>query len=202
MRRRTSLNRSARLATIAGAIALALSAAPASADRGGLNAARAEMMRVHVRLTRAAHTDPAVLASRDAARAACAAVYQVRQNVLAAVRKTPEYADLRMALWAKQRQIHGLHDEIPAHVQSIVSSAHDAMSIRSKLGAMERDALEADAAYVEARDDANLKLAEQQRTLREALAAIRNDPEFAAASARAQAMQRSITGYNAVATAR
>ena len=160
-------------------------------------------MRIHIRLLHAAENDSAVIQSRDAARAACAAAYQVRQNVLANVRKSPEYADLRLALWAKQRQILGLYDEIPVRVQFLVGSARDAMDVRSKLGALENAALDADAGYVEARNDANQKLGDQQKTLRDALDAIRNDSEFAAASARVQQLQRSITGYtNAVASAR
>lgn len=205
MRRQSPSNRTGRrLATVVGAIVLSLAAAaPASANRGALNAARSELMRVHLRLSRAAQSDPAVLQARDEARAACAALYQVRQNVLAAVRKSPEYADLRMALWAKQRQLLGLHDEVPARVQTIMASARDAMDVRVKLGAMENAALEADEAFVAAREEANLKLGLQQKTLRDALDAIRNDPEFAAASARVQSMQRSITGFKeAVATAR
>jgi hypothetical protein len=171
--------------TIVGALALSLAAVPASANRGALNVARSELMRVHLKLSRAAQSDATVIQARDAARAACAALYQVRQNVLAAVRKSPEYADLRMALWAKQRQILGLHDELPVRVQTIMVSARDAMDLRAKLGAMDNAALEADETFVAAREDANMKLGLQQKTLRDALDAIRNDPEFAAASARA-----------------
>lgn len=211
MRRHIFTNWSGRrTAILAGVLTLALAAVPTHASwgetrgsRSAIASARADLMRVHIRLIRAAESDPAVIEARDAARTACAALYQIRQNVLAGVRKSPEYADLRMALWAKQRQILGLYDEIPTRVQSIVGSAHDAMELRSKLGAIETAALEADPAFVEARDDANAKLNLQQKTLREALDGIRSNNDFIAASARVQSMQRSITGYtNAVASAR
>lgn len=188
---------------------LALLATPARAAQGyypaggsSLTAARSELNRVQIRLLRSAQVDPAVIEARDAARRACAALYQVRQNALALVRATPEYADLRLALWAKQRQISGLHDEIPHRVQAMVTSAKDAMELRSKLGALEQAALDADPAYVEAREDANQRLAAHQHAQREAIESVRSNAEFVAALNRVQSMQRSITGYrNAVATA-
>lgn len=196
----------AKFPVAAAILAVALASLPftARAESGGrsaLAAARSDLMRVHVRLLRAAQNDPAVVQARDAARAACAAVYQLRQNVLAGVRKSPEYADLRLALWAKQRQLSGLHDEIPTRVQSIVGSARDAMEVRAKLGALENAALDADAAYVAARDEAMMRLGAQQKAQRDALEAIRSDAELVAASVRVQSMQRAITGF-AVATAR
>ena len=173
--------------------AVATSSAVARCD--GLSAARAELMRLHVRLTRAAMADPDLLAARDAASKACAEVYQLRQNAIAKVAQTQDYADLRLALWGKQKQLEGLYVEIPARVQAIVGGAKDAMSIRAKLTQLESAALEADDAYVEARDAANQKLAAYQKAQRDALDSIRNDPSFAAATQRVQAMQRAITGF-------
>ena len=176
-------------------------ASPAFAGHDGLTVARAELMRLHVRLTRAALSDPALLQARDAAGHACADVYQLRQNALAKVAQTQDYADLRLALWGKQQQLEGLYVEIPMRVQSIVSGAKDAMSIRAKLSQLESATLEADPAYVEARDEANQKLAAYAKAQHDALDAIRNDPSFAAASQRVQAMQRSITGYRGASVA-
>jgi hypothetical protein len=177
---------------------IALATTPVQAARGhssALAAARAELNRVQIRLVRAAEVDPAVIEARDASRRACAALYQVRQNVLAAVRATPEYADLRLALWAKQRQISGLHEEVPTQVQSLATNARDAMELRSKLTAMEQAALDADATYVEAREDANQALAAHLQAQRDAIAAVRNNGEYVAALTRVQSMQRAITGY-------
>ena len=184
------------LRTVAAAtVACSALATPASADRGGLSGARAELMRVHAHLVRDAAADPAVLAARDAAGRACADLYQVRQNALAKVYATSDYVDLRLALWGKQRQLQGLYVEMPVRSQLIMARATDALSIRAEMTRLEASALERDDAYVEARDDATAKVTIYQQARRDAFNAVRTSPEFLAVSQRVQSMQRSITGY-------
>ena len=180
---------------------MSLLADQAFAGRDALTTARAELTRVHVRLVRAALADPTLLAARDAAGRACAELYQVRQDAIAQLVQSSDYADLRMALWGKQKQLEGLYVEIPARVQQIVGGARDVLSIRSKLTQMEMATLDANADYVAARDEANQKMAAYQQQQRAALEAIRTDPALAAASQRVRAMQRSITGFRGSAVA-
>jgi hypothetical protein len=140
------------------------------------------VLRLHARLTRAALDAPEIAEARSASARAFATLYQVRENILTELRKRDDYADLRLALWHHQQRLAGQHQEIPVKVQNILATATDSMSIRSRIGKMEAEALEANEAYVAARDELNALLAAERQITADALDGVRDNPEFAALS--------------------
>lgn len=186
------------IAAITGSTLL-FSSGIAEAARPPLDDLRARLMRMHIRLEAEAQASPVVLDAYRAAGEAYSRMYTLRQNVLVKLHQQPEYLDLRLAMYHTQRKLDGVREEIPARIQSIMTSATDVLSIRMQITRLERDVLEADAAYVEARDHANALNAEHRAALRDALDSIRTNPEFLALSEELRRAQESYTSVRTTA---
>lgn len=165
----------------------------AAAARTPADLLRSQVLRLHGRLTKMAMESSEVEEARAATARAFASFYQIRENILIELRKRDDYADLKLALWHQQQQLQGLHVEVPVKIANILATASDAMSIRSRIGQMETEALEANESYVAARDELNTLVAAERRAVADALDRVRTDPEFAALTQQLRSAQRSFS---------
>ncbi len=179
-------------------LAATLFGAPAQAGRPAIDEARAKLMRLHIRLYSEAINAPQVTEAQRAAGQAYSAMYLHRTDVLTRLYQTQEYKDLRLALYHTQRRLTGVREEIPVRIQKIMDGATDALAVRVQITQLESNALEADAAFVEARDQANALNAAYRRVLRDSLATIKSNPEFMSLSDQVASLQQSITGMRSV----
>ena len=184
-------------ATVLGALAIPL-VMPSElfAARTAADLLRTQVLRLHGRLTRDALESPEIAEARAASARAFATLYQVRENILADVRKREAYVDLRMALWHQQQILAGQHQEVPVRIQKILASATDSMSIRSQIGRIEAEALDASDAYLAAREELNALLAAERQLVNGALDNVRNDPQFVALTQQLRSAQKLHSGRN------
>lgn len=175
-------------------LAATVLASPAVAGQPDLDRARAQLMRLQIRLQYEAETTQQVKDAYKSAGAAYSEMYMRRAEVLTLLYQTQEYADLRLALYHTQRKLAGVHEEIPVRIQHIMDSATDVLAVRVQITRLEAATLEASPDFVVARDYANAMNAAYRQTLRDSLADVRTHPEFMALVDQVASMQSSLTG--------
>lgn len=178
----------------AGVMLAAVVASPAFAGNPSLDNVRGQLMRIQIRLQSEAENAPQVKDAYRAAGSAYSEMYKRRAELLTRLYQTPEYADLRLALFHTQRKLAGVHEEIPVRIQHIMESASDVLAIRVKITQLEASTLDADEEFVAVRDQANAMNAAYRQTLRESLDSIRTHPEFMSLVDQVASMQSAYTG--------
>lgn len=177
--------------SVACLVAVVLSSWPGDA-RAGVNSTRSQIIRRQARLLADAAVDPELLAARAEAGRASAKAAAIRANALAKLRRSPEYLALRTRLWLTQQTLDDPTVRYRLSGDEIQARAEASLAIRRQLTALETAALDADADYADARDQANTLLAKAYEMDQAGREKVLADGDLAAAVSRLQPARRNV----------